>query len=102
MATIEGDKVHLSALHDGRPVPGAVFQTVDESLANDELKADAQGRATWKVPYAGNFSVYTSRVAKEAGEHGGKKYQEVREFATLAFTWPLGAKEADPDAVALF
>lgn len=102
MTTIEGDKIHFVALHEGRPVPGAVFHTVDSDLFNEKLTADREGRATWKVPYPGNFSVYTSRVAKESGEAGGKKYDEVREFATLAFTWPLGPKGADPDAVALF
>src|SRR6185312_15964780 len=32
----------------------------------------------------------------------GKKYEEIRDFATVAFTWPLERKEADPAAVALF
>ncbi|HWY87580.1 MAG TPA: DUF3386 family protein, partial [Gemmataceae bacterium] len=31
-----------------------------------------------------------------------QKYEEIREFATLAFTWPLERKDADPKAVALF
>jgi hypothetical protein len=101
-ATIEGEKIHFVALANGKPMPGAVFHTVDSDLFNEKLTADNQGRATWKVPYPGNFSVYTSRVTNEAGEHAGRKYQEVREFATLAFTWPLGARGADAQAVTLF
>src|SRR5947208_2572948 len=77
-------------------------QTVAADLFNEKLTADTQGQATWKVPYRSNFSVYVSRVTKETGEHNGRKYQEVREFATLAFTWPLVAKDADPQAVKLF
>jgi hypothetical protein len=101
-ATIEADKIHFVALADGKPMPGAVFHTVDADLFNEKLTADAQGRATWKVPYPMSFSVYTSRVFNQVGEHAGKNYQEVREFATLAFTWPLGAKSAEPEAVKLF
>ncbi|MBI1918285.1 MAG: DUF3386 family protein [Planctomycetes bacterium] len=102
MATIEGEKIHFVALGGGKPMPGVVFHTVDSDLFNEKLTADAEGRATWKVPYPGTFSVYTSRVRNEAGVYDGRKYQEVREFATLAFTWPLGARGADPEAVKLF
>src|SRR5262249_11316088 len=101
-ATVEGDTLRLVALHDGRRVPGAVFHTIDSDLFNEKVTADKEGKATWKVKYPSNFSIYTSRVAKEAGEAGGKKYEEVREFATLAFSWPLGARGADAEAVALF
>src|SRR5437763_503878 len=102
MATIEADKIHFVALADGKPMPGAVFHTVDADLFNEKLTADARGQATWKVPYPASFSVYTSRVINQAGAHAGRNYQEVREFATLAFTWPLGDKSADPEAVKLF
>jgi Protein of unknown function (DUF3386) len=102
LASVEGDRMIFTALLNGKPVPGAVFHTVDSDLFNEKLTAGKDGRASWKVPYPGNFSVYTSRTAPEAGALGGRKYQEVREFATLAFTWPLAAKGADPEAVALF
>jgi hypothetical protein len=102
LATIEGDTIHLVALHRGKPLPGAVFHTVDSDLFNEKVTADKEGKATWKVAYPSNFSIYTSVTTKESGAAGGKKYQEVREFATLAFSWPLGAKGADPAAVALF
>ena len=66
----------------GLDVALAVFHTVDSDLFNEKLTAGRDGRATWKVPYPGNFSVYTSRVAKESGEHGGKKYEE-----SLPISW---------------
>jgi hypothetical protein len=102
IATLEGDSIRLTALRDGKPVPGAEFVTVDARLANVNLKADGEGRATWKPPAAGAYSVYTRDTRKEAGEAGGKKYEEIRDFATLAFPWPLERKDADPAAVALF
>jgi hypothetical protein len=102
MPTVEGDRLHLLVLLDGKPMPGAVLETVDPDLFGDKLTAGADGRATWKPPGRGNYSVYTSHVRKEAGEKDGKHYDEIREFATLAFTWPLERKGADPKAVALF
>jgi hypothetical protein len=102
VATFEEGLVRLVALKDGKPVPRAEFVTVDASLANVKLTADEDGRASWKPPAPGAYSVYTRDTRKEAGEAGGKKYDEIRDFATAAFTWPLERKDADPAAAALF
>jgi hypothetical protein len=102
VATFEDDGVRLIALKDGKPVPKAQFVTVDASLANLQLTADENGKATWRPPAGGVYSVYTRDTRKESGEVGGKKYEEIRDFATVAFTWPLQRKDADPAAVALF
>jgi Protein of unknown function (DUF3386) len=103
-ATIEGDAIRLVALRQGQPIPGAVLHTIDSDLAGGEIKAGDDGRATWQPPRPGRYSVYTQVTFKESGESGGKAYEEVREFATLAFAWPLAGPEAaaDPEAVALF
>jgi hypothetical protein len=100
-ATIHGDELRLVALVDGKPMPRAEFTTVDAQLVNTKLTADDKGQVVWK-PSAGAFSVYIRNTRKEAGESGGQKYAEIRDFATLAFSWPLERKEADPKAVALF
>ncbi len=102
VATANDERVNFVALRNGKPLPGVTFTTVDANLANEELSADSEGRATWRPPHAGRFSVYTRFVTKESGEAGGKKYAEIREFATLAFTWPLVRRGPDPDAVTLF
>ena len=101
VATIHGENLRLVALLDGKPLPKAEFVTVDAHLANTKLTADEKGQAVWK-PASGVYSVYTRNTRKEPGEVGGQKYEEIREFATLAFTWPLDRKDADPKAVALF
>jgi hypothetical protein len=102
VATIDQAGLHLQALRDGKPFPKAEFVTVDAELKNEKMTADAEGRATWKPPATGNFAVYVRSTTKENGEVGGKKYEEIRDFATLAFSWPLERKDADAAAVARF
>jgi hypothetical protein len=102
IAAFEDDGVRLTALKDGKPVPKAQFVTVDADLTNVELTADEHGRAMWRPPSGGVYSVYLRDTRKESGEADGKKYEEIRDFATVAFTWPLQRKDADPAAVALF
>jgi hypothetical protein len=100
--TVKGDQVELVLLHNGKPVPKAEFHTVDAALKGETLTADAEGRAVWKPTAPGRYSVYAKVVKPTGGEFGGKKYDEIREFPTLAFTWPLVGKGADAEAVALF
>lgn len=102
LPTVEADGIRLVALSEGKPVPKAEFHTVDTNLHSEKLTADAGGVVVWKPPAPGKYSVYTSRLIKEAGEADGKQYEQVREFTTLAFNWPLEQKGADPKAVALF
>ncbi len=102
VATFGEGGVTLTALQDGKPVPEAEFTTVDDTLANEQLKADKEGRATWKPSSPGYYCVYTSATLKQAGERGGKSYSEIRRFATLSFPWPLVRTEPDDEAVALF
>ncbi len=101
-ATFTKDEVRFTALMDGKPMPGAEFITVDASLANTKLVANDKGEASWKPSVPGVYAVYTRNTRKQAGEHAGKKYEEIREFATVAFTWPLARKDVDAAAAALF
>jgi hypothetical protein len=101
-ATIDDDGLHFVVLRQGKPVPHAELVTVDAELSNVKLTADKKGRAKWKPPVPGAYSVYTSLRSKEAGKADNKPYEEIRDFATISFTWPLERKDADPGAVALF
>lgn len=101
-AKFEGDQVRLVLLRQGKPVPGAQFHAVDADLTESEVTADAEGSATWTPPAPGPYSIYARETTKRAGELDGKRYEEIREFATLAFAWPLESRQADPEAVALF
>jgi hypothetical protein len=101
-ATIAGDHVTFALLRDGKPVPEAHFTTVDDDLVNEELKGDSAGKATWKPPSPGFYCVYAKSVLKTPGEWKGAAYSEIREFATIAFRWPLTRTDADREAVTTF
>jgi hypothetical protein len=101
-AKFEGDHVVLALLRDGNPVPGAQFTTVDDDLVNDEIKADSAGKATWKPPAPGFYCIYTKSVLKTPGQWKETPYSEIREFATMAFRWPLSRTDADQEAVTTF
>jgi hypothetical protein len=102
IATPDGERLTLTALHQGKPVPGAVFHAVDSQLTSSKIKADSEGKASWKPPAPERYSIYTRFVTRESGDAGGVRYEEIREFATLAFHWPMAPKGADPKAVAMF
>jgi hypothetical protein len=96
------DGLEFRVLRNGKPVSNAAFELVATDLKGQKFTANADGKAVWKPASVGAFAVYTSQTLKEAGTHQGAKYEEIREFATLAFQWPLEAKGADPKAVELF
>ena len=98
----KGDELQFVALHQGKPVPNAAFIAVGTNLKDHKFTANAEGRAAWKPTAPGYYAVYTSLTLKEAGMHHRLKYDEVREFATLSFAWPIESKGADPAAVKLF
>ncbi|MGD9719734.1 MAG: DUF3386 family protein [Pirellulales bacterium] len=102
VATFEADAVVLTALLNGKPVPQAKFTTVDADLVSEELAGDADGRVRFTPPSSGVWSVYTSHLDPTSGVHGGDAYQQLREYATLAFAWPLERTGPDPEAVKLF
>jgi hypothetical protein len=95
-------RIHLRALRDGKPIASAVFKAIDSDLSESVIKAGPDGTAIWTPPASGRYSVYVRNVLKQSGEHKGQKYDEIREFATLAFNWPLESLDTDPKAAALF
>lgn len=102
VATLTRDQIELAALVDGKPLPRATFHVVDSSLAEEEVVADDKGRVKWKPAAKGAYSIYTKHVLPEAGEVGGQRYEEIRQFATLWLTWPLVRDQPDQKAVQLF
>ena len=94
--------VELVALRQGKPVPNAKFSAVAADLKSVDFSADAQGKARWQPPAPGAYAVYAGQTLHEAGTYQGKKYEEIREFTTIAYTWPLEGQGADPAAVKMF
>jgi hypothetical protein len=101
VAQVQEDGIRLAALREGKPLPNAVFFLAGRDKKANQWKAGPDGWITWTPPKPGHYSIYTSHVTPTSGEHKGKKYEEIRDFATLAFTWPL-TPQVDPAAVALF
>ena len=79
-----------------------VFTAVDSALSEQTIKAAPDGIAVWTPPAPGRYSVYTRETLKQPGTLGDQKYDEIREFATLALDWPLERHQEDPEAAALF
>lgn len=102
MPTFTSDSITLTVLREGKPLPNVVLTTIDSDLTNVELKADAEGRVTWTLPASGQFAVYVKHVIPQSGKQGGDAYDEIREFATLAFDWPLDGARVDAAAVETF
>ncbi|MBM4067519.1 MAG: DUF3386 family protein [Planctomycetes bacterium] len=101
-AQVNGDSVRLTALRDGKPLADAVFIIITRDLVETKLKAGADGSTEWQPAERDDYSVYIQDVKKQAGTFKDTKYEEIRDFATLAFTWPLQPSRPDPKAVALF
>ncbi|HZW29305.1 MAG TPA: DUF3386 family protein [Isosphaeraceae bacterium] len=97
-----GGVIRLAALRNGRPIPGAVFTAIDSALTETTVKAGPDGSAAWTPPEPGRYSLYVKQTLPQPGTLAGTAYDEIREFATLALTWPLERRQADPEAVALF
>jgi hypothetical protein len=101
MAGEKEGAVVFTVIQKGKPVAGAKLTTVDDDLTNEELETNEAGQATWTPKSPGYYCVYTGVTLPQAGEHDGKAYTEIREFATVSFRWPLVPK-ADEKAVELF
>jgi hypothetical protein len=99
---VENDALQFTALADGKPLPNAAFSAVAANLKETKFSADAEGKATWKPSVPGQYAVYASQALKKAGVHEGEKYSEIKEFATIAFTWPIETTGANLKAVQLF
>jgi hypothetical protein len=102
MPTFADGEMQLVVLRDGKPIPHVQFETVDLDLDGETFKADAQGRVTWRPSAPGRYCVYTHVVLSESGEHEEESFEEIREFATLSFDWPLVRDKPDEEAVRLF
>ncbi|MBM4075122.1 MAG: DUF3386 family protein [Planctomycetes bacterium] len=102
MPTFTKDSVTMTVLKDGKPVPNTLLTTIDSDLVNEEMTTDAQGKATWSIKGPGQYAIYVKSVTPQPGKKGDESYDEIREFATLAFDWPLDGSRVDEKAITLF
>jgi hypothetical protein len=99
-AQIHDDRLVVTALARGKPLPGESLYVVDSDLNSSELPSDEKGSATWKPPAPGAYTIYIGRETKEAGRLDGQAYTSIREFGTLGITWPIAPLNADDSGAA--
>lgn len=88
LATHEGDHVALRVLHLGRPLVGASIKAYPADDAKVDLTTDEDGTARWNVSKAGLYALYVGTTTPTAGELDGKKYEALKDYATLTFRLP--------------
>jgi N-acetylneuraminic acid mutarotase len=78
----------------GKPVPSAQVVVVTPTGEGKEpFNTDARGEFKFVADKAGQYGIRAKHFESKAGEHAGKKYEEVRHYATIVFTaGPVNAK----------
>jgi hypothetical protein len=102
VAAFESSRVVFTALLDGRPLPNTRIDVVDADLSGTELTTDTEGKVAFEPSSPSLYCAYVGHTLPIAGQHQGKPYKEIRQFATLSFDWPLVPTAPDDEAVALF
>lgn len=78
----DGGKTSFKLTAGGKPVPEAEINVMKPDNTRAKLKANKDG-VTEPVEGKGRFGAWAKHVEAKAGELGGKRYEEVRNYATL-------------------
>jgi uncharacterized GH25 family protein len=74
--------LHLKFLAAGRPVPEAEVTVLKPDGTKEKVLTDKDGR-TKPFSKTGRYGAWARYTEAKSGEHHGKKYEEVRHYATL-------------------
>jgi uncharacterized GH25 family protein len=77
-----GGQLRFKFLAAGKPVADAEVNVLKPDGSKAKVKTDKDG-LTGAVDGAGRYGAWARVAAAKAGEFGGKKYEEVRHYATL-------------------
>jgi uncharacterized GH25 family protein len=77
-----GGKVKFLFLVAGKPTGDAEVTVMLPDGKKEKVRTDSQG-LTPEFTGAGRYGAWTRTTEARAGEHGGKKYDEARHYATL-------------------
>lgn len=93
----------LKLLARGKPLPDAEIAVILPGGSEKRVKTDASGE-TEAFPQTGRFGAWARCWEATPGERGGKKYDEVRHYATLVFdAHPVATRlTAMPEATSSF
>jgi uncharacterized GH25 family protein len=75
-------KTRFRLLAHGKPVADAEGSVLLPDGSKEKVTTDKDGY-TPAFDKAGRYAAYLKRVENKSGEHDGKKYEEVRHYATL-------------------
>ncbi len=81
---LSGDQFQVT--FEGKPVPEAqVVVVVPGGESKEPIKTDAKGEFKLLIEKPGLYGVRARHSEKKSGEYEGKKFEEVRHYATLVF-----------------
>jgi hypothetical protein len=83
-----GGKVRFKALADGKPLAKADVTVLVPGEMKNAIVATDDGGLTPEFDKPGAYGAQVRRVETKAGDREGKKYEEVRQYATLVVTLP--------------
>lgn len=76
------DVVKISALYEGKIAESQKIKVIAPNGWEKELWSDKEGSVSFTPLWSGNYMVEFAYTEKTAGEHNGKKYDEVWKMAT--------------------
>lgn len=77
-----GGKTAFVVHASGKPVADVELSVMLPDGNKSKLKTDKDGK-TEAVTAAGRYAIWARHTEAKAGEHDGKKYEEIRHYATL-------------------
>ena len=88
--------VQFKVLAAGKPVAEVEVSVLKADGKKEKLKTDSDG-LTAKIEGPGRHSAWVKQVEAKAGELAGKKYAEIRHYATIVVDVAAEAKKEIPD-----
>jgi uncharacterized GH25 family protein len=85
---VSGDEVKLRVLFRGKPAANAEMRVHPSDGEREDFKTDEKGEIKVPVKAAGAYGFQTRHIEPKGGEHDGKKYVEVRHYASLVLVRP--------------
>lgn len=80
---VKEGKLRFQALLKGKPLAGAKFSVLEPGATKTQKSAASDEGQTTAFDKAGRYGVNVSHFEPSAGELDGKKYEEIRHYATL-------------------
>ena len=80
---LDGGKLRFKALAAGKPLAKAEVTVLGPGEAKGKFVPTDDAGSTASFDVGGTFAAHIRLIEPKAGEHAGKKYEEVRHYATL-------------------